>query len=82
VLPDGIRWDLQPTQAAKKDLIMGRSVRTEEWRYTEWNGGENGIELYDHRKDPYEYTNLANQPEYKKIIKELSKLLQQRYPSK
>ena len=32
---------------------MGRSVRTERWRYTEWNGGKDGVELYDHDHDPH-----------------------------
>jgi len=32
--------------------IMGYSVRTEHWRYTEWDGGAAGSELYDHMNDP------------------------------
>lgn len=40
--------------------IMGYSIRTEQWRYTEWgNNGEHGKELYNHVNDPHEYTNLA-----------------------
>jgi uncharacterized sulfatase len=39
--------------------VMGRSVRTERWRYTEWAGGAAGAELYDHHADPQELTNLA-----------------------
>ena len=31
---------------------MGRTVRTEEWRYTEWHDGS--TELDDHRADPHE----------------------------
>lgn len=42
--------------------VMGRSVRTERWRYTEWNGGTAGAELYDHASDPREETNLADEP--------------------
>ena len=41
--------------------IMGYSIRTERWRYTEW--GENGVhgrELYDHDSDPREHINLAS----------------------
>ena len=33
---------------------MGRSIRTERWRYTEWAGGAKGKELYDQDKDPHE----------------------------
>lgn len=42
--------------------FMGRSVRTERWRYTEWDAGRRGAELYDQDKDPHEYRNLAEDP--------------------
>jgi len=38
---------------------FGRSVRTERYRYTEWNDGQDGIEFYDHERDLHEWTNLA-----------------------
>jgi uncharacterized sulfatase len=55
--------------------FMGRSVRTEKWRYTEWDEGRKGVELYDHEKDPREYRNLANDPAYARTIGELKRLL-------
>lgn len=39
--------------------ILGRTIRTERWRYTEWDEGRAGTELYDHDIDPHEYRNLA-----------------------
>ncbi len=54
---------------------VGRSVRTERFRYTEWNGGESGIELYDHDKDPKELTNLAKDPAYAAFVTELKATL-------
>ena len=30
-----------------ENIFMGYSVRTEKWRYTEWEGGKRGAELYD-----------------------------------
>jgi uncharacterized sulfatase len=55
--------------------IMGYSVRTERWRYTEWDGGKAGAELYDHDSDPHEWNNLANERKFAKTIAELKKML-------
>jgi len=41
------------------------SVRTEDWRYTRYI--DDSEELYDHRSDPEEWTNLAARPEYQEI---------------
>lgn len=41
---------------------MGYSVRTERHRYTMWNEGKDGEELYDHEEDPREVRNLATDP--------------------
>lgn len=51
--------------------VMGASIRTDRWRFTEWNGGEQGIELYDHKNDPREFHNLASQIQYQSVIKKL-----------
>ncbi len=53
----------------------GRTVRTDRWRYTEWDGGKSGAELYDHRKDPGEYRNLANDSKYANDVARLKALL-------
>ncbi len=58
---------------------MGRSVRTERWRYTEWDEGKAGVELYDYTTDPNEFTNLAKDPKYASVVKELSALLHKSY---
>lgn len=55
--------------------IMGRAVRTERWRYIEWNEGQNGVELYDHETDPQEIVNLAERPEFADRRTELQMLL-------
>ena len=44
--------------------VMGRTVRTDRWRYTEWAGGEAGVELYDHSTDPREHRNLGKDPAF------------------
>jgi iduronate 2-sulfatase len=52
---------------------LGRSVRTDRWRYTEWPDG--AAELYDEESDPREYVNLAGQPEAAARRAELKALL-------
>jgi len=60
--------------------IMGYSVRTERWRYTEWDGGAAGSELYDQDADPHEYQNLAQDPKEAKTIAKLKKYLPKNKP--
>lgn len=55
--------------------FWGRSLRTERWRYTEWNDGRDGNELYDHLSDPHEYTNLAADPRHAADVQELQQRL-------
>jgi len=54
--------------------VIGRSVRTDRWRYTEWGDGL-AAELYDHNADPGEYRNLAANPTLAAEIVTLKKLL-------
>jgi len=57
--------------------MAGHSVRTDRWRYTQWDRGKQDAELYDHSSDPGEYYNLAHNPEYARTIEELSKMLRE-----
>ncbi|MFC1636993.1 sulfatase, partial [Planctomycetota bacterium] len=59
----------------QRGSIAGRSVRTERWRYTEWDEGRQGVELYDHDNDPGEYYNLAHDSRHARTIARLKKLL-------
>ncbi len=54
---------------------LGRSIRTERWRYTEWDEGKAGAELYGHDRDPREFVNLASDPAHAATAKELQALL-------
>jgi uncharacterized sulfatase len=65
----------QVRRAEQGQSFAGRSVRTDRWRYTEWDEGRKGAELYDHRKDPHEWTNLANDPRHQSTVSELKSLL-------
>ena len=52
--------------------FFGYSLRTPRWRYTEWDGGDAGRELYDHDNDPRELTNLAENDEHNAAREELA----------
>jgi iduronate 2-sulfatase len=68
-------WKQAAFSQYPRGKVMGSSMRTERYRYTEW--AEPGqapvrIELYDHRSDPAENVNAADLPENKKLVTELS----------
>lgn len=69
------------SSAWTKDLAFtisrsgGESIRTKEWRFTQWGFGEKGMELYDLKKDPGEFTNQARNPEYATMVETLRKQL-------
>ena len=66
------------TQQARNrgaNQIMGYSVRSDRWRYTEWDEGKQGSELYDHDTDPHEWTNLATDSKRSGALAELKKML-------
>ena len=54
---------------------VGRSVRTERYRYTEWGEGSDGAELYDHDNDPLEMHNLAADPQSAGVVQDLKTML-------
>nr|WP_143547743.1 sulfatase [Rhodopirellula sp. SM50] len=49
----------------------GESLRTDDWRFTQWGFGEKGMELYDLKNDPGEFTNQAQNPEYADVLKSM-----------
>jgi iduronate 2-sulfatase len=53
------------TSAGRRGLLL----RTDDWAYIQYDeDAGKGIELYDIRKDPKQYTNLAINPEYKDVV--------------
>jgi len=75
---------LRPADQRLPEPVMGRSIRTSRWRYSDWAEGEAGVELYDHASDPMEFSNLALQPnaDTKAVMKRLRKLLEQKASGK
>jgi arylsulfatase A-like enzyme len=55
--------------------VGGQSVRTERWRYSEWNGGAAGAVLFDEQADPHEMKNLAGDPGHQPVVAEMKGLL-------
>ncbi|MEM7699057.1 MAG: sulfatase-like hydrolase/transferase, partial [Verrucomicrobiota bacterium] len=60
---EAITQILRPDDDRLDSQVMGCSIRTNRWRYTEWADGEAGVELYDHFSDPGEFHNLAAAPD-------------------
>ena len=67
---------------------VGRSIRTTEFRYTEWRGPNNQIvaqELYDHRNDKspgqLEVENIIGDPKMADVAKRLSRQLNELVPA-
>ena len=54
---------------------MGYSIRTDKWRYTEWDGGKRGAELYDEAADPQETRNLVTDPQHRDVVADLQRRL-------
>lgn len=75
------------SQYPRQKNIMGYTMRTDQYRYTEWTkfsyapaykpdwSDLAGVELYDHFKDSEENYNRANDKTYASIRQELSKML-------
>lgn len=53
------------------DNFMGYSLRTERYRYTEWDEGRRGVELYDYVRDPREERNLVEDPRARRLLRQM-----------
>ena len=75
---------LRPTDNRLAELVMGCSIRTHRYRFSEWGEGKYGIELYDHQTDPSEFDNLAKNPTEKSLatIKRLRSMLRRKASGK
>lgn len=70
--------EARTVRRADKSKFLGRTIRTDRYRYTEWGEGAFGNELYDYDRDPEELSNLARDPEYASLVKRLKTQLEKR----
>jgi len=74
------KWKHPAYTQVQRGNNPGHSVRTDKWRYTEWNFGEMGSELYNEITDPHELNNLAGDPAHADVVKEMKALLKIVHP--
>jgi len=74
-------WARPAFTQVQRGSFPGHSVRTERWRYTEWDFGAKGAELYDHDADPQELHNIAADPKYAATVTEMKALLKTVHPA-
>ncbi len=72
-------WDEAAFSQYPRGRIMGYSMRTDRYRYTEWIERDTrkvqARELYDHQNDPGENVSLAMQADYQGLVSKFSQHL-------
>ena len=72
------KWDKPALTFVQRRKVLGVAISTERWRYIEWDEGRLGTELYGHENDPNEWRNLANDPKFADVVKEMKRLMKER----
>ncbi len=71
------RWKTAAFSQYPNKSHMGRSIRTDRYRFTRWTRTNDpkklgALELYDHKSDPQENFNVAGVPQNADLVKQLS----------
>jgi arylsulfatase A-like enzyme len=76
-------WDHVALSQYPRGTTMGRSMRTDRYRFTQWLGEDGEVvarELYDHEEsDPLEIRNLADDPAHAETVRGLETQLNERW---
>jgi arylsulfatase A-like enzyme len=57
--------------------MIGKTVKTKDWRSLEWDNGKQGYELYIEHADPLEYNNLVEHCSYEDVQALMKQMLDQ-----
>ncbi|RBP43809.1 arylsulfatase A-like enzyme [Roseimicrobium gellanilyticum] len=74
-------FQVYPRGSQEAGPLLGQAMRTERWRYVEWQKADKSIadrELYDMQNDPGETENLAGKSEHAATVSELSAMMAKR----
>jgi len=74
----GKAFQVYPRSAKEHGPMLGQAVRTDRWRYVEWQKGDRSIvarELYDMQDDPEETVNRADDQQLAQVVAEHSNLI-------
>jgi iduronate 2-sulfatase len=74
-------WDRPAYTFAFVQGLLGRAVRTDRWRYAEWDEGKAGAFLFDRTSDPHELKNLIAEPAHGATVAAMKQKLA-RFPGK
>jgi uncharacterized sulfatase len=76
-------WNRPAVSQVVRGKVTGYSIRTERHRYTHWNEGQEGEELYDYARDPRELKNLASAdtPLKRDLRQQLDRIVTSRRPA-
>jgi len=74
-------WHRPVFTQVQRGQTPGHSMRTDRSRYTQWDRGAKGEELYDRDNDPQELRNLAALPKHASTAAEMKALLHQAHPA-
>ena len=68
-------WDKPAFTQVWRGRFPGHSIRTERFRYIEWDNGRLGAQLYDYTTDPAEQHNLIHDPAHAAVLDDLRQQL-------